>query len=92
MALCGLMSSSNFLTPATDTVMCGSSLYGLTLRLGALLAFPMVKTDENCILRMSALVWLSLWTVPFFMSGATPLFSFFLLLMKDQNFFKFTSF
>ena len=49
MALCGLMSSSNVLTPATNTVICGSSLYGLTPRLGALLAFPMVKTDENCI-------------------------------------------
>ena len=59
-ALWGLMASSNVLTPATDTVICGNSLYGLTPRLGALLAFPMVKTDENCILRMSALAWLSL--------------------------------
>ena len=92
MALCGLMSSSNFLSPATDTAMCGSSLYGLTPRHGALLALSMVKTDENCISRMLALAWLSLWTVPFFMSGATPLFSFFLLLIKDQNFFRFTSF
>ena len=78
------MASSNVLTPATDAVICGNSLYALTPRLGALLAFPLVNTDENCMLRMSAL--------SFFINGTTPLFSFFLLLMKDQNFSRFISF
>ena len=34
--LWGLMASGNVLTPATDTVICSNSLYGLIPRLGAL--------------------------------------------------------
>ena len=49
------------------------TLYLLVPKFGTLLLPPFMKTDENWVLRISALVWLSLWTMPFFVSGATPL-------------------
>ena len=87
-ALWGLTASMSFLTPVPHTVISGKTLYLLVPRFGILLLPPFVKTDENWVLNISALVWLSLWTKPFFLSGATPLLSFFLLLTKDQNFFR----
>ena len=87
-ALWGLTASRRFLTPVSHTVISGKTLYLQVSRFGTLILPPFVKTDENWVLRISALVWLSLWTMPFFLSGATPLLSFFLLLMKDQNFFR----
>ena len=85
-ALWGLTASMNFLTPVSHTVISGKTLYLQVPRFGTLILPPFVKTDENLVLRISALVWLSLWTMPFFLSGTTPLLSFFLLLMKDQTF------
>ena len=87
-ALWGLTALRSFLMPVSHTVKSGKKLYLQVPRFGTLILPPFVKTNENWVLRISALVWLSLWTMPFFLSGATPLLLFFLLLMKDQNFFR----
>ena len=49
--LWGLKTSSNVLTPATYTLVYDNSLYGLTPRLGALLASPLLDTEIHLGLR-----------------------------------------
>ena len=52
---------------------------------GKFVWFSLVKTDLNCLLRILALLWLSLFRNPcWFFSGATPINSWPLLLMYDH--------
>ena len=84
-ALLGLRLASSFSTPDVVIVIAGDFGKGLgpTLGRGRLLV---VKTDEYCSFRMSALPFESEMRTPSFFRGGTRQKSFLLLLMHDQNF------
>ena len=84
----GFMSFRSFASPALLTVMFDMLFLMNLFVVGRMVVFTVVKTDWNCLTRISALSFASLNNLPWSFSGATPMESCFLDLMYFQNGFE----